>query len=135
MVPSLALEEVAALSPEEREKLMTELRAAEALIEAGKCVVYDREDQRRRFEDLFRPLLNGMSYRVVISGLAQRDVDSFYEYLRRYSESTARKYVEAFYDAIERTIAVSPHSFSFFTDWARHTRHSFSPFLGVPHFG
>jgi plasmid stabilization system protein ParE len=57
-----------------------------------------------------------MLYRVVISDLAQRDLDSFYEYLRRYSESTARKYVEAFYDAIERTIAVSPHSFSFFSE-------------------
>ena len=53
VVPSLALEEVAALSPEEREKLLTELRAAEALIEAGKCVVYDREDQRRRFENIY----------------------------------------------------------------------------------
>jgi len=49
VVPSLALEEVAALSPEEREKLLTELRAAEALIEA----VYDREDQRRRFENIY----------------------------------------------------------------------------------
>ena len=53
MVPSLALEEVAALSLEEREKLLTELRAAEALIEVGKCVVYDREDQRRRFENIY----------------------------------------------------------------------------------
>ena len=34
-------------------KLLTELRAAEALIEAGKCVVYDREDQRRRFENIY----------------------------------------------------------------------------------
>jgi len=53
VVPSLALEEVAALSPAEREKLLTELRAAEALIEAGKCVAYDREDQRRRFENIY----------------------------------------------------------------------------------
>jgi len=49
VVPSLALKEVAALSPAEREKLLTELRAAEALIEA----VYDREDQRRRFENIY----------------------------------------------------------------------------------
>ncbi|MFZ2106379.1 MAG: hypothetical protein WAV18_13560 [Roseiarcus sp.] len=53
MVPSVALEEVAALSPEERENLLAELRAAETLIEAGKCVVYDREDQRRRFENIY----------------------------------------------------------------------------------
>jgi hypothetical protein len=50
----------------------------------------------------------------------------FYENLRRYCESTARKYVEAFYDWIERTIAVSPHSFPFYR---------IGPFLGVPHFG
>jgi hypothetical protein len=53
VVPSLALAEVAALSPEEREKLLTELRAAEALVEARKCVVYHREDQRRRFENIY----------------------------------------------------------------------------------
>ncbi len=57
-----------------------------------------------------------MRYRVVIDRLAQREIYDFYEYLRRYSEDTARKYVEAFYDAIERTIAVSPNSFSFFAE-------------------
>jgi plasmid stabilization system protein ParE len=57
-----------------------------------------------------------MKYRVVIDVLAQREIDNFYEYLRRYSENTARKYVEAFYDAIERTIAILPHSFSFFAE-------------------
>ena len=57
-----------------------------------------------------------MKYRVVIDVLAQRDIDNFYEYLRRYNENVARKYVEAFYDAIERTIAVSPNSFSFFAE-------------------
>jgi len=55
-----------------------------------------------------------MAYRIVIDELAQRDIDSFYEYLRRYSENTARKYVEAFYDVIERTMAEFPHSSSFF---------------------
>jgi plasmid stabilization system protein ParE len=57
-----------------------------------------------------------VSYRVVIDDLAQRDIDSFYEYLCRYSQKTARKYVEAFYDVIERTIAEFPHSFSFFSE-------------------
>jgi len=57
-----------------------------------------------------------MKYRVVIDALAQRDMDSFDGYLRRYSANTARKYAEAFYDAIDRTIAVSPHWFSFFAE-------------------
>jgi plasmid stabilization system protein ParE len=57
-----------------------------------------------------------MKYRAVIDVLAQRDIDEFYEYLRRYSENTARKYVEAFFDAIERTVAIFPHSFSFFAE-------------------
>jgi plasmid stabilization system protein ParE len=51
---------------------------------------------------------------VLLDARAQRDIDDFYEYLRRYSENTARKYVEAFHDAVERTIATFPHSFSFF---------------------
>jgi plasmid stabilization system protein ParE len=57
-----------------------------------------------------------VTYRVLIDALAQRDIDDFYEYLRRYSENSARKYVEAFHDAIKRTIAVFPHSFSFFAE-------------------
>jgi plasmid stabilization system protein ParE len=57
-----------------------------------------------------------VSYRVVIDDFAQRDIDSFYEYLRRYSQKTAGKFAEAFYDGIERTIAEYPHSFSFFSE-------------------
>lgn len=57
-----------------------------------------------------------MKSRVAIDVLAQRDIDDFYEYLRRYSENTARKYVEAFYDAIERTITDFPRSSSFFAE-------------------
>ncbi len=57
-----------------------------------------------------------MTYCVLIDALAQRDIDDFYEYLRRYSENAARKYLEAFYDAIDRTIATFPHSFSFFAE-------------------
>jgi plasmid stabilization system protein ParE len=57
-----------------------------------------------------------LKYRVVIDVLAQRDIDDFYKYLRRYSENTARKHVEAFYDVIEQTIAVFPHSFAFFAE-------------------
>jgi hypothetical protein len=53
VVPSLALEEVARLSSDERERLRAELRAAEARINAGKFVLYDREDQRRRFERIY----------------------------------------------------------------------------------
>ena len=53
VVPSVALEEVATLSPDEREKLRAELRAAEERINAGKFVLYDREDQRRRFERIY----------------------------------------------------------------------------------
>jgi hypothetical protein len=53
VVPSVALEEVATLSPDEREKLRAELREAEERINAGKFVLYDREDQRRRFERIY----------------------------------------------------------------------------------
>jgi len=53
VVPCLALEEVETLSPDDREKLRAELRTAEARIEAGKCVLYDRDDQRRRFERIY----------------------------------------------------------------------------------
>ena len=53
VVPSLSLEEVEALSPSEREKLVSELKAAEARMDAGEFVVYDRDDQRRRFERIY----------------------------------------------------------------------------------
>ena len=53
VVPSLSLEEVEALSPAEREKLVAELKAADARIDAGEFVVYDRDDQRRRFEKIY----------------------------------------------------------------------------------
>ena len=53
VVPAVALEEVATLSPDERERLRAELRAAEERINAHKFVLYDREDQRRRFERIY----------------------------------------------------------------------------------
>ncbi len=53
VVPSLSLEEVEALSPAEREKLVAELKAADARIDAGEFVVYDRDDQRRRFDKIY----------------------------------------------------------------------------------
>jgi hypothetical protein len=53
VVPSISLEEVEALSPAEREKLVAELKAADARIDAGEFVVYDRDDQRRRFEKIY----------------------------------------------------------------------------------
>lgn len=53
VVPSPSLEEVEALSPTEREKLVAELKAAEARIDAGELIVYDRDDQRRRFEKTY----------------------------------------------------------------------------------
>ena len=52
IVPSISLEEVESLSAAEREKLVAELRAADARIDAGEFVVYDRDDQRRRFEKI-----------------------------------------------------------------------------------
>jgi len=33
-----------------------------------------------------------MKYRVVIDARAQREIDDFYEYLRRYSENTAAEH-------------------------------------------
>jgi hypothetical protein len=36
--------------------------------------------------------------------------------LREYAEDTARKYAEAFYDVVERLIAVNPQAFSFFRE-------------------
>jgi hypothetical protein len=54
VVPSVSLKEVAALSLDERERLRAELRAAEERINTGKCVLYDREDQRRLFERIYR---------------------------------------------------------------------------------
>ena len=53
VVPSISLEEVVALSPAEREKLIAELQAAGTRIDAGEFVVYDRDDQRRRFEKVY----------------------------------------------------------------------------------
>jgi hypothetical protein len=53
VVPAVALEEIATLSPDERENLRAELRAAEDRIDAGRFVLYDREDQRRRFELIY----------------------------------------------------------------------------------
>ncbi len=53
VVPSIALEEVEALSAAEREKLVTDLKAADARIAAGEFVVYDRDDQRRRFGKIY----------------------------------------------------------------------------------
>jgi len=53
VVPSISLEEVEVLSPAEREKLVAELKAADARIDAGEFVVYDRDDQRRRFEKIY----------------------------------------------------------------------------------
>jgi hypothetical protein len=53
VVQAISLEEIEALSPAEREKLLAELKAAEARIEAGEYVVYDREDQRRRFAKIY----------------------------------------------------------------------------------
>ncbi len=53
VVPSLSLEEVEALNPAEREKLVAELKAADARIDAGEVVVYDRDDQRRRFKKIY----------------------------------------------------------------------------------
>jgi plasmid stabilization system protein ParE len=55
-----------------------------------------------------------MSYRVVIDLVAQRDIESFYAYLRGYSKSAALKYAEALFDVIERSLATAPHTFSFF---------------------
>lgn len=53
VVPSIALEEVEALSAAEREKLVADLKAADARIDAGEFVVYDRDDQRRRFGKIY----------------------------------------------------------------------------------
>jgi plasmid stabilization system protein ParE len=57
-----------------------------------------------------------MTYAVIIDALAQADIDGFYQYLCQHSEATARKYVEAFYDTIERTIAARPHTFAYFAE-------------------
>jgi plasmid stabilization system protein ParE len=56
------------------------------------------------------------TYTVKIDVLAQRDIDQFYEYLREYNEDTACKYAEAFYDVVERLIAVNPHAFPTFRE-------------------
>jgi hypothetical protein len=53
IVPSISLEEVETLSAAERENLVAELKAADARIDAGEFVVYDRDDQRRRFEKTY----------------------------------------------------------------------------------
>jgi hypothetical protein len=53
VVPAISLEEVEALSPAERETLIAELQAAGARVDAGEFVVYDRDDQRRRFEKVY----------------------------------------------------------------------------------
>ena len=53
VVPSISLEEVERLTTAERENLVAELKAADARIDAGEFVVYDRADQRRRFERIY----------------------------------------------------------------------------------
>jgi hypothetical protein len=53
IVPSVSLEEVKPLTGAERKALLASLKAAEARIDAGEFVVYDREDQRRRFEKIY----------------------------------------------------------------------------------
>jgi plasmid stabilization system protein ParE len=57
-----------------------------------------------------------MPYRIVIDRAAQSDIDQFYAYLRRYSEQTALKYLDAFYDAIETNMATMPKSFPYFKE-------------------
>jgi hypothetical protein len=53
VVPSIALEEVDALAPADREALLASLKAAEARVKSGNSIVYDRADQRRRFEKIY----------------------------------------------------------------------------------
>ena len=57
--------------------------------------------------------MTALKYRILIDRRAQDDLNEFYEYLREYSESTALKYVEAFYDAVDQTLAEFPHSCAF----------------------
>lgn len=57
-----------------------------------------------------------MKYTIIIDVRAQDDIDEFYAYLSKYSEGTANKYVEAFYDALEQTIAQFPLLFPCFAD-------------------
>lgn len=53
IVPAVSLEEVQVLSFAERATLTNELKAAEARIDAGEFISYDREDQRRRFKETY----------------------------------------------------------------------------------
>jgi hypothetical protein len=53
VVPSIALEEVEPLTSAEREALLASLKAAEARVKSGHSIVYDRVDQRRRFEKIY----------------------------------------------------------------------------------
>jgi hypothetical protein len=57
-----------------------------------------------------------MTYEIIIDECAQIDIEKFYTYLRRYSKATAEKYREAFYDSIERTIAMFPYAFPIFVE-------------------
>jgi hypothetical protein len=53
IVASLSLEEVQPFTSTERASLLKELKDAESRIDAGAYIVYDRNDQRRRFQELY----------------------------------------------------------------------------------
>ena len=57
-----------------------------------------------------------MNYRIIIDVEAQADIDRFYRYLKRFDKGVAVKYVNAFYDVIERNLASAPHMFSHFSE-------------------
>jgi plasmid stabilization system protein ParE len=57
-----------------------------------------------------------MVYRIDFSREAERQIDDFFDYLRRYSPQTAQKYFVAFRSMLEHYLAERPKTFGFYKE-------------------